>query len=44
MNTVTGPPADFPLRVLYSCVPPGHKQVLPTQLGQHETYGRKKAT
>lgn len=25
-NTVTGPPADFPLRVLYSCAPPGHKQ------------------
>ncbi len=24
-NTVLGPPADFPFRVLYSCAPPGHR-------------------
>ena len=24
-NTVVGPPAAFPFRVLYDCAPPGHR-------------------
>lgn len=26
LNTVVGPPAVFPFRVLYSCAPPGHRK------------------
>ena len=34
LNTVVGPPADFPFRVLYSCALPGHKPTLSRTAGQ----------
>ena len=43
LNTVSGPPADFPRRVLYSCALPGHRPLLSRITGQRKTYGREKA-
>gem|GEM_PF-4364047 len=43
LNTVVGPPADFPFRVLYSCALPGHKPPLSRIAVQRETYRREKA-